>query len=499
MILEKLPLVLVYSGSALMLLNIARYIMLERVVLRSNYWDKGHGPLHIPLVLLVLFLVGFLAVGYMDTLDNVVSAILFGGSLFVFLILSLMKIILKKVDEGEERIGAVHKDLKAEKKEHEAKSAFLSNIGHDIRTPMNAIMGYVALCKREDAALPEIKENLIKIERSCQHLLSLVNDVLEMSRLESGKIETEESTLDLREMVAEWRETFASQMQEKNIDFTVDCSDVRDPLVTCPRQGINRVVMNLLSNACKFTPDGGTVSLKLSEIPFDREGFGLYELRVKDTGIGMTESVVSRLFDAFEMERSSSLSGVQGVGLGMAITKRIVDQMDGKIQVQSQSGKGTEFVVTVPMRLQSALQTQWGGDLPNCPVNFAGKRVLLVEDMPVNREVTGLILKNMGFEVEFAANGEEAVYKLSSAYPGYYHVVLMDIHMPVMDGYEATRRIRRLSNVEQAYVPIVAMTANAFSEDMEKAKEAGMNAYVAKPIDVAVLEKTLAGIFGKKT
>lgn len=498
MILENLPSILVYAGSALMLLNIVRYILLERVVLRSNYWDKGRGPLHIPLALLVLFLLGYLAVGYVGTFDNVVPSILFGGSLFVFLILSLMKIILKKVEEGEERIGAVHKDLNAEKKEHEAKSAFLSNIGHDIRTPMNAIMGCVALCKKEDATLPEIRENAAKIERSCQHLLSLVNDVLEMSRLESGKIETEESALDLREMVAGWHETFAPRMQEKNIDFTVDCSGVKDPLVLCSRQGFNRVVMNLLSNACKFTPDGGEVSLKLSEKPSEREGFGLYELRVKDNGIGMTESLASRLFDAFEMERSSSLSGVQGVGLGMAITKRIVDQMDGKIQVQSQSGKGTEFVVTLPMRLQSAMQTQWGSDLPNCPVNFAGKRVLLVEDMAVNREVTGLILKNMGFEVEFAANGEEGVYKLSSAHPGYYDMVLMDIQMPVMDGYEATRRIRRLGNVEQAYVPIVAMTANAFSADIEKAMEAGMNAYVAKPIDVAVLEKTLAGFFGKK-
>lgn len=262
-------------------------------------------------------------------------------------------------------------------------------------------------------------------------------------------------------------------MQEKNIDFTVDCRGVKDPLVLCSRQGFNRVVMNLLSNACKFTPDGGAVSLKLSEKPSEREGFGLYELRVKDNGIGMTESLASRLFDAFEMERSSSLSGVQ-------------------------SGKGTEFVVTVPMRLQSAMQTQRGSDLPNCPVNFAGKRVLLVEDMAVNREVIGLILKNMGFEVEFAANGEEGVYKLSGAHPGYYDIVLMDIQMPVMDGYEATRRIRRLGNVEQAHVPIVAMTANAFSADIEKAMEAGMNVYVAKPIDVAVLEKTLAGFFGKK-
>ena len=377
----------------------------------------------------MLFLLGYLAVGYVGTPDNVVPSILFGGSLFVFLILSLMKIILKKVEEGEERIGAVHKDLNAEKKEHEAKSAFLSNIGHDIRTPMNEIMGCVALCKKEDASLPEIRENSVKIERSCQHLLSLVNDVLEMSRLESGKIETEESALDLREVVAGWYETFAPRMQEKNIDFTVDCSGLKDPLVLCSRQGFNRVVM--------------------------------------------TESLASRLFDAFEMERSSSLSGVQ-------------------------SGKGTEFVVTVPMRLQSAMQTQRGSDLPNCPVNFAGKRVLLVEDMAVNREVIGLILKNMGFEVEFAANGEEGVYKLSGAHPGYYDIVLMDIQMPVMDGYEATRRIRRLGNVEQAYVPIVAMTANAFSADIEKAMEARMNAYVAKPIDVAVLEKTLAGFFGKK-
>ena len=488
----------IFLGSILMVLNIVRYALFSRSAFRTEGWRRGKAILNLPLLLLILFLLGYISVLLWGNPDEVVAGILLGGSIFVFLVVSLLKAVLGRILDDEKRISVLNKDLRDMEQANNANAVLLTNMGHDIRTPMDAIVGYVNLSKKEDATLEQVKDYLRKIERSSLHLLSLISDILEMSRIKSGKVDTEGTPEDLHELVSGWHDVFAKQMEEKKISFAVDASGVKDSLVLCDRHSLDRVVMNLISNARKFTPDGGEVSVILTEKASDREGFGLYELRVKDNGVGMTESFASRLFEAFEQKRSVTIGGVQGMGLGMAITKRILDQMEGRIRVDSKSGVGTEFTVTLPLRLQSAMQTHWNAALPDCPVNFSGKRALVVDDMLVNREVAGMLLQNMGFQVDYAENGKDAVYKHSSAPGDYYDVILMDIQMPEMDGYEATRRIRGLSNVEQAYVPIVAMTANAFEEDIQQAFEAGMYAHVSKPINVEVLERTLAKVLGRK-
>ncbi|MBQ7158594.1 MAG: amino acid permease [Treponema sp.] len=404
-------------------------------------------------------------------------------------------------------IRAREKKMEREKfaaeESNKAKTVFFSNMSHDIRTPMNAIIGYIHLAKREGIDMEEIKDYLAKIEGSSQHLLALINDVLEMSRIESGKMDLEESPNDLRKMMEEVRDMFATQMVSKGIVYTVNYSQVSQPLVHCDKNRLNRVLLNLVSNAYKFTSDGGTVAVSLTQLSDDTAAaFATYELRVKDNGIGMSPEFAAKVFEAFERERTSTVSGIQGTGLGMAITKSIIDLMGGDIRVQTEQGVGTEFIITLPFRLQAGLENNFSeimekDALPDQvakTVDFTKMRLLLVDDVDVNREIATMILTDMGFEVETAENGKVAVEKVSAASPGYYNVVLMDIQMPVMDGYEATRTIRSLEDKSKADVPVVAMTANAFAEDVQKAKDAGMNAHVAKPIDVDNLTKTLTEI-----
>ena len=356
-----------------------------------------------------------------------------------------------------------------------------------------------------------MREYLDKISSSSQHLLALINDVLEMSRIESGKMDLEPIAIDLVKTMDEVEDMFATQMKEKNISFHVDASQIRHPNVMCDKNRLNRVLLNLLSNAYKFTPEGGSVSITVWEIESGEPGYGDYELRVKDSGIGMTSEFAERVFDAFERERTSTVSGIQGTGLGMAITKSIVDMMGGTIDVNTASGEGTEFIIRLSFRLQSGKNIPSGdgaGDEVDSPkvsdgvsvgksqtkqIDFSKLRVLLVEDMMVNREIATMLLTNLGFTIETAENGKEAVDKVSSADVGYYDLVLMDIQMPVMDGYEAAAAIRALPG-EEAQVPIIAMTANAFSEDVKKAHDAGMNAHIAKPIDVNVVTNTITEV-----
>ena len=381
-----------------------------------------------------------------------------------------------------------------------AKTTFLFNMSHDIRTPMNAIIGYTSLAEREGNSFEQVREYLVKIKASSRHLLALINDVLEMSRIESGRMELEPVEMDLRETLDEARDMFATQMAEKQIEFTVDSSQVRNSRVLCDKNRFNRVLHNLLSNAYKFTPQGGSISATLWQIGDESDGSGKYELRVKDSGIGMSPEFADRVFEAFERERTSTVSGIQGTGLGMAITKSIVDMMGGSIEVITAPGAGTEFVVRLTLPLQSGSGTERENETetaePDAPA-FDAMRLLLVEDNEINREIALEILGAAGFTLETAVNGREAVEKVSASAPGYYNAVLMDIQMPVMNGYEAARAIRALDDAALASIPIVAMTANAFSEDIENAKEAGMNAHVAKPIDVDKLMKTLAQILRK--
>ena len=388
---------------------------------------------------------------------------------------------------------------KAEEKS-KAKTVFLSNMSHDIRTPMNAIIGYIALAKREDTSLEEMRDYLGKIDGSSRHLLALINDVLEMSRIENGKIDLEEEPCCLHRVMDELRDMFTTQMNEKNINFTVICGDIGNRPAVCDRNRLNRVLLNLVSNAYKFTPAGGSVTVSLNKLDSPNEDIGNFELRVKDSGIGMTPEFAEKVFEAFERERNSTVSGIEGTGLGMAITKSIIDAMGGTVNVITAPNEGTEFVVDLTFKLSDK-------KIESCPVtgekhsehaaaapDFSSMRLLLVDDVMVNREIAAKILRHFGFTVDTAENGKEAVDMVSASKAGYYNAVLMDIQMPVMDGHDAAQKIRALPDKELADIPIIAMTANAFSEDVQKAKEAGMNAHVAKPIDMNVLKETLTEI-----
>ncbi|MBR1815339.1 MAG: amino acid permease [Lachnospiraceae bacterium] len=386
-----------------------------------------------------------------------------------------------------------------------AKTIFLSNMSHDIRTPMNAIIGYINIAEHEENGEKELREYLGKIKNSSHHLLALINDVLEMSRIESGRMDLEPIEVDLKKTLDEVKDMFASQMERKNIDFIVDASHIRNRYVYCDKNRLNRVLLNLISNAYKFTPEDGVVSVTAWEINDAQDGYGRYELRVKDSGIGMSEEFAAKVFDAFERERTSTVSGIQGTGLGMAITKNIIDLMGGTIEVNTAPDCGTEFVIKVKFKLLDKPEEASGeaggtaetvGSNEEKNIDFSKMRLLLVDDMEINREIAEMLLEELGFTIETAENGKEALDKVAASTPGYYDVVLMDIQMPVMDGYTATENIRKLDNNKLANIPIVAMTANAFSEDVKKAKDTGMNAHIAKPIDIDNVVNTLKDVLG---
>ncbi len=408
--------------------------------------------------------------------------------ILIVLGLAIMFNIYSTMRKRENR--AEIKKVQAEKNS-KAKTMFLSNMSHDIRTPMNAIMGFTGLALKELDNPERVKDYLEKIQNSGGHLLSLINDILEMSRIESGKLELETTEVDLKKMFAEVYDMFINQMQEKKIDFTVDTSAVKDKYIFCDKNRFNRMILNLLSNAFKFTPEGGKISIKVKQTG-NEEGFGDYEIRVKDSGIGMSKEFAEKVFDAFERERTSTVSGIQGTGLGMAITKRIVELMKGEISVSTAPGKGTEFTVRVSFELQKdvpeEVEEKPEESQEEKEIDFSTKKILLVDDIDMNRELATMILLQFGFQVETAVNGADAVEKVSG---GNYDIVLMDIQMPVMDGHEATKKIRSMPGEYFKKVPIIAMTANAFGEDVKAATDAGMNAHIAKPLDVPKMLETI--------
>ena len=508
-----------------------------------------------------------------------------------------------------------------------AKSTFLSNMSHDIRTPMNAIIGFTTLAISNLDDQERVKDYLTKTLASSNHLLSLINDVLDMSRIESGKIHLEEVEVNLSDVLHDLKTIVSGQIHAKQLELYMDAMDVTDEDVSCDKTRLNQILLNLLSNAIKFTPAGGTVSVRVRQLAGQARGCGQYEFRIKDNGIGMSPEFAKRIFEPFERERTSTVSRIQGTGLGMAITKNIVDMMGGTIEVQTAQGKGSEFIVRVPLRVQAehrpvekiteleglkalvvdddfntcdsvtkmlvqvGMRAEWtlsGKEavlrarqsiemsdvyhayiidwrlpdmngievtrqirslhddtpiiiltaydwsdieveakaagvtafcskpmfpsdlretlmsalgqkqtdaaqelLPQKDADFKGRQILLVEDNELNREIAQEILREYGFRVDTAENGAVAVEKVSTAAPGSYDLVLMDIQMPVMDGYTATRQIRALENPALAGVPILAMTANAFDEDRRRAMESGMNGFLSKPIVIGDLVQEL--------
>ncbi len=462
-------------------------------------------------------------------------AMILGSTLFAVLLITVMifqfrysrarEIYTKNLQENFATIDSQQKELQAkqieliaakEKAENssKAKTTFLFNMSHDIRTPMNAIIGYIELSKQlhkicETCTRPHCPDEvpsklynfLKKIEASSKHLLALINDVLEMSRIESGKMELEENSADICKIFSDVHDMFATQMNTKNISFSVDTSQVKNKFVICDENRFNRVLLNLISNAYKFTPSGGKISVTLQEIDSNCQSTNLpidqstYEIKVKDTGIGMTKEFAEKVFEAFERERTSTVSGIQGTGLGMAITKSIVDLMNGNISVETAPGEGTEFTVNVTLKLaEEKISETEQENISASAMDFTQKKLLLVDDIEVNREIAKMLLEGNGFTVDTAANGQEAVEKVAASKVGDYDAVLMDIQMPIMDGYEATKKIRALKNKKLAAIPILAMTANAFSEDVQAAKDAGMNGHIAKPIDIPQMMQTLAEI-----
>ena len=508
-----------------------------------------------------------------------------------------------------------------------AKSTFLSNMSHDIRTPMNAIIGFTTLALSNIDDTDRVKDYLGKTLASSNHLLSLINDVLDMSRIESGKNHLEEVEVNLSDVLHDLKTIVSGQIYAKQLELYMDAMDVTDEDVYCDKTRLNQILLNLLSNAIKFTPAGGTVSVRVRQLAGKVRGCGQYEFRIKDNGIGMSQEFAQKIFEPFERERTSTVSGIQGTGLGMAITKNIVDMMGGTIEVQTAQGKGTEFTVCVPMRAQTeqrpvekiteleglkalvvdddfntcdsvtkmlvkvGMRAEWtlsGKEavlrarqsiemsdayhayiidwrlpdmngievtrqirslhddtpiiiltaydwsdieveakaagvtafcakpmfmsdlretlmsalgqkpadavqrlLPEKNADFKGKHILLVEDNALNREIAQEILREYGFLVDTAENGAVAVEKVSTAAPGSYDLVLMDVQMPIMDGYTATRKIRALDDPARAKLPILAMTANAFDEDRRNALESGMNGFLSKPIVIGDLVQEL--------
>ncbi len=427
---------------------------------------------------------------YLKSQMEEVRTALFSGSMVqMFLILFSLFIMFNIYSTITEREKEAELAKIQAEENSKAKSQFLSNMSHDIRTPMNAILGYTKLVRQKNMSAEEIQDFLAKIESSGQHLLELINDVLEMSRIESGRTELNISEGDLKKILGDLRDMFSTQMEVKKINFVVDTSQVKNNFVFCDSQKLNRILLNLTSNAYKFTPEGGEIKITLREVESSEKDFGNYELRVKDSGIGMTKEFAAEVFEPFTRERTSTVSKIQGTGLGMAITKNFVDLMNGKISVETEKGKGTEFILNFQFRLSDKKISEVEEE-KNSEVDFTNKKLLLVEDIEVNREIALMILTEAGFEVETAVNGAEAVEKFSAAKSGTFDAILMDIQMPVMNGYEATEKIRAFDKK----IPIVAMTANAFSEDVEHAKAAGMNAHISKPLDVPKMMQTLAEV-----
>lgn len=380
---------------------------------------------------------------------------------------------------------------------NKAKTDFLNNMSHDIRTPMNVILGYNELMKPylTDPILVDYQH---KIEQSGKLLLSIINNVLDMSRIESGKMVVEERAEQIGLVVEEIENVFESSAQEKNIVFTTSV-DVDHTHVLWDGFKVREILMNLVGNAFKYTPEGGHITIDVKELNCTRSGYVRIQTQVKDTGVGMSEDYLPTLFDSFSREYNTTIGKVSGTGLGMAIVKNLVDMLDGDICVKSKRGEGTCFTVTFEHRIadEECIELNQELDVLDGKSVLQGKHVLLVEDNELNAEIAMAILEQSGLILDRVEDGLACINRLSEVDADLYDLILMDIQMPNVNGYEATRRIRQFKNLKKASIPILAMTANAFEEDKKMAMEAGMNGHISKPIDVNALENQIINLFKK--
>lgn len=393
-------------------------------------------------------------------------------------------------EQGQKELEASRLAAEAANK---AKTDFLFNMSHDIRTPMNAIIGYASLMEKYSDQPEKCKDYLDKIKKSSGFLLSLVNNVLEMARIESGKIVLDEEVCKAKDLLDQVISVYSKLMEQKGIKFITDV-EVRSEYYYGDKVKLSEIFLNIISNAYKYTEAGGKISLHVKELECKKQGYIKLQTMITDTGIGMSEEYLPKIFEEFSREHTSTENKIEGTGLGMPIVKKLVDLMDGKIEVQSKLGKGTTFTVTISHKIAQAQDVKIETPLLVNPKKFKGKRILLVEDNELNMEIATELLQEFGFIIEHAEDGLICIDKLTKA-KNNYDLILMDVQMPNLDGYAATKKIRHMKDKAKANIPIIAMTANAFEEDRKNALAAGMNGHLAKPIEMSKLMEILTKVF----
>ena len=404
--------------------------------------------------------------------------------------------LIKKERMQEEKLK---KAYAAAENANKAKTEFLNNMSHDIRTPMNVILGYNQLMKSQ-LTEPKQFDYQKKIEQSGKLLLSIINNVLDMARIESGKMKVDENYEVVGEIIDEIISTFSSKAKEKEIHLS-GSMQVTHRNILCDGTKIREIYVNLVSNAIKYTPRGGNVTITVEELPCEKEGYIKIKGEVEDTGIGMSKEYLPTLFEPFSREHNTTIGKVGGTGLGMSVVKRMIDLMGGSIEVKSELGKGTVFTFTLMHKVADEkyyCQKMETADAPDMKENLRGKHVLLAEDNDLNAEIAIAVLEETGLIIERVEDGIQCVNRIEQMPSGTYDLILMDIQMPNMDGYKATQCIRHLDDKKKAEIPIIAMTANAFAEDVQAALNAGMNEHVAKPIDVEKLEEVILSVLNKQ-
>lgn len=400
--------------------------------------------------------------------------------------------IAKDITEQEEKQSLLKSALRQAESAKLTRNAFLFNMSHDIRTPLNAIIGYTDLVKDHLSEKDKVEEYMKKIRISGEQLLAIVDESLEVSRMESGKVNLTESECHLGDLLEEVERLMLPEIRIKGIHFYLDSSKVEHFAVVADFIRIREILCQLLDNAVKYTNSNGEIRLSVVETGLDFPGYGKYQFHVEDNGIGISEEFMGMLFDPFKRENNTTQSGVLGTGLGLTLVKSLVDLMEGEIAVFSIPGKGSTFTVSLLLKQQKEQHIYKSAAEPFMDKSaWKGKRILLVEDNEINREIAQELLQSQGFLVETAENGSFALEMVRNSQPGYYLLVLMDIQMPVMDGYEATRAIRKLENTRLAHIPIIALSANAFAEDYQKSLEAGMDAHFPKPVDMKRLQEMM--------
>ena len=400
---------------------------------------------------------------------------------------------LKYEQEREQGQKELEASRLAAETANKAKTDFLFNMSHDIRTPMNAIIGYASLMEKYSDQPEKCKDYLDKIKKSSGFLLSLVNNVLEMARIESGKIVLDEEVCKAEDLLDQIVSVYSKLMEQKGIKFIIDV-EVRSEYYYGDKVKLSEIFLNIISNAYKYTEAGGTISLYVKELECKKQGYIKLQTMITDTGIGMSEEYLPKIFEEFSREHTSTENKIEGTGLGMPIVKKLVDLMDGRIEVQSKLGKGTTFTVTIPHKIAQVQDVKMEAPLLVNPKKFKGKRILLVEDNELNMEIATELLQEFGFIIEHAEDGLICIDKLTKA-KNNYDLILMDVQMPNLDGYAATKKIRHMKDKAKANIPIIAMTANAFEEDRKNALAAGMNGHLAKPIEMSKLMEMLTKVF----